>query len=197
MPRPSRIDEQRRNLLPVVCRAFSELGYQRATTAELAKRCAVRENILYRLWPDKKGMFLAAIDDLFRRRAAQWEELLADQPAPGEAIARLAAFEAKYQGEFGFHRIVFTALVEADDPDVRAALVGMYRRFQRLVRRHVEASRSGNERRGTLPADDAAWGLLGLATISNIVRELKLLAPRRREGMFAAVARQLVSSDPP
>lgn len=196
MPRPSRIDEQRRELLPVVCRAFSELGYQRATTAELAKRCAVRENILYRLWPDKKGMFLAAIDDLFRRRAAQWDELLADGPEPGEAIARLASFEAKHQGEFGFHRIVFTALAEADDPDVRAALVGMYRRFQRLVRRHVEAGRAGSKGRGTLPAEDAAWGLLGLATISNIARELKLLAPRRREAMFAAVAKHLVSSDP-
>lgn len=197
MPRPSRIDEQRRELLPVVCRAFSELGYQRATTAELAKRCDVRENILYRLWPDKKGMFLAAIDDLFLRRAAQWEELLADRPDPDEAIARLAAFEAKHQGEFGFHRIVFTALAEADDPDVRAALVGMYRRFQRLVRRHVEAGRAGSKGRRTLPAEDAAWGLLGLATISNIARELKLLTPRRREAMFAAVARQLVSSDPP
>ena len=30
--------------------------------------------------------------------------------------------------------------------------------------------------------------LLGLATVSNIVRELQLLKPRQRERMFAAVA---------
>ena len=62
MPRPSQSNEKRRQLLPVVARTFAELGYRRVTTAELAKRCNVRENILYRLWPDKKAMFVAAID---------------------------------------------------------------------------------------------------------------------------------------
>ena len=57
MPRPSRIDEQRKRLLPIVCQVFSELGYYRTTTAELAGQCKVRENILYRLWRDKKAMF--------------------------------------------------------------------------------------------------------------------------------------------
>lgn len=201
MPRPSRLDEQRRELLPIVCRTFSELGYQRTTTAELARRCEVRENILYRLWADKKGMFLAAIGDLFKRRAATWNELLADRPSAAEAVARLAAFEAKHQGEFGFHRIVFTALAEADDAEIRAALVGMYRSFQKLVRKQVEAGRGGKADRASaggsdLKADDAAWALLGLATISNIVRELDLLPARGRERMFAAVARHLVSNEP-
>ena len=68
VPRPSQIDEQRKRLLPVVCEVFSELGYHRTTTAELARRCGVRENILYRLWQDKKAMFLAAIDDIFESR---------------------------------------------------------------------------------------------------------------------------------
>ena len=36
MPRPSQIDEQRKRLLPIVCEVFSELGYHRTTTAELA-----------------------------------------------------------------------------------------------------------------------------------------------------------------
>jgi len=72
VPRPSQIDEQRKRLLPIVCQVFSELGYHRTTTAKLAKRCKVRENILYRLWRDKKAMFLAAIDDIFQRRAERW-----------------------------------------------------------------------------------------------------------------------------
>ena len=46
MPRPNQTLEKRRELLPVIARAFAELGYRRATTAELARRCGVRENIL-------------------------------------------------------------------------------------------------------------------------------------------------------
>jgi AcrR family transcriptional regulator len=192
MPRTSRIDQQRKDLMPVVCRAFSELGYRRATTAELAKRCGVRENILYRLWADKKAMFLAAIDDVFERRAARWAALLADDPDPRQTGERLVAFEAKYQGEFGFYRVVFTALTECDDAEIRAALIRMYRGFHRLVKRRVEAGRKSDGGRSRLSADDAAWALIGLATISNIHRELALLPPRPRERMFAASAECLI-----
>ena len=56
MPRVSRLAEKRRELLPIVARAFADLGYRRTTTAALAGSCGVQENILYRLWPDKKAM---------------------------------------------------------------------------------------------------------------------------------------------
>ena len=49
MPRPDRSPDRRRELAPVLARAFAELGYRRATTAELAERCGVQEKALYRL----------------------------------------------------------------------------------------------------------------------------------------------------
>lgn len=193
MARPNQTQEQAKRLLPIVCQVFSERGYRRTTTAELAQRCAIRENVLYRLWPDKKAMFLAALDDIFRTRAKVWQQILADHPAREAAVERLVKYESRHQGEFGFYRIVFTALTEADDSDIRAALLKMYKSFQQLVTKQVQASRHVNESQA-LPAELAAWGLLGLATISNIIRELKLLPPRQRERMFAAVAKRLVGS---
>ena len=193
MPRPSQIDEQRKKLLPIICRVFSEQGYRRTTTAELARRCEVRVNILYRLWPDKKAMFLATINDIFQHRAEKWGEILAGHAGPQQAIARLVAYEAQHQGEFGYYRVIFTALTETDDPDIRAALIGMYRRFHQLVRGQVVAGRERDSKRSGLSVDKAAWALLGLATVSNIIRELKLLAPGQRKAMFAAVAKFLAS----
>ncbi len=195
MARPSQAQEQSKKLLPIVCEVFSELGYRRTTTAELAHRCDVRENILYRLWPDKKAMFLAAIDDIFRSRAEKWSEILADHPAPEQAVERIIEYESHHQGEFGFYRIVFTALTETDDDDIRVALVGMYKGFHKLVCRQVEAGRGSGGVESGLPTEMAAWGLLGLATISNIIRELKLLSPRQRERMFATVAKCLVGGE--
>lgn len=194
MARPSQTEEQSKRLLPIVCAVFSELGYRRTTTAELAQRCEVRENILYRLWPDKKAMFLAAIDDIFRSRAQMWQEILADHPGPANAVERIIEYESQHQGEFGFYRIVFTALTETDDEEIQTALVGMYRRFHKLVCQQIETQSEVDQLESGLPTEMAAWGLLGLATISNIIRELKLLPSRQRERMFAAVARCLVSS---
>lgn len=191
MPRPSQTDVQRKKLLPIVCQAFSELGYRRTTTAELAQRCEVRENILYRLWPDKKAMFLAAIDGIFQSRAEKWEKILEDQPDPEQGIERLVAYEAQHQGEFGFYRVIFTALAETDDNEIRAALTRMYRQFHRLVAKQIETGHEPDRER--LSVSDAAWALLGLATMSNIILELNLLGPRQRKQMFAAVAESLVS----
>ncbi|HVJ87604.1 MAG TPA: TetR/AcrR family transcriptional regulator [Caulifigura sp.] len=195
MGRPRRTNDQRATFLPIVSRAFSELGYRRTTTSQLAARCGVRENILYRLWPDKKAMFVAAIDDVFARRAETWKELLERAEPTDEPAARLIAFEAAHQGEFGLYRIVFTALAECDDPDIRAALTRMYRGFHDLVTEHT--GRKSLTNRGSQPgitAADGAWGLLGLATISNIIRELKLMPARKREAMFTSVASALASN---
>ena len=87
MPRPDRSQERRAELLPVVAAAFAELGYRRASTAELAERCGVRVNVLYRLWPDKRAMFVAAIHHVFDGSLATWEALLEESRAPPEAAA--------------------------------------------------------------------------------------------------------------
>lgn len=195
MPRPSQIDEQRKRLLPLVCQVFSELGYHRTTTAELAQRCGVRENILYRLWRDKKAMFLAAIADIFHRRSERWGEILVERPTPEQAAEALIAYETAHQGEFGFYRVVFTALVEADDPDIRDAITGMYRRFHERLRKLIDASGHGDKKSKGLSAEACAWALIGLATVSNVIRELDLLRPRQREDMFAAIAKYLVQGD--
>ena len=195
MARPSQIDEQRKRLLPLVCQVFSELGYHRTTTAELAQRCGVRENILYRLWRDKKAMFLAAIADIFQTRSKRWGEILAERPTPEQAAEALVAYEATHQGEFGFYRVVFTALVEADDPEIREAITDMYRRFHERIRKLIDRSGQGDKKSRGLSAEATAWALIGLATVSNIIRELDLLRPRQREDVFATIAKHLVQGD--
>ncbi|MBL8820119.1 MAG: TetR/AcrR family transcriptional regulator [Planctomyces sp.] len=190
MSRPSQAHEQRRNLLPIVCQTFRDLGYRRTTTAELARRCGVRVNILYRLWPDKKAMFLAAIDDIFQSRAEKWRELMADLSDPARRVERLIAYETQHQSEFGYYRVIFTALAETDDDEMRKTLIQMYRQFHKLVVQQISTGREIHP--NGPPVSDAAWGLIGLATISNIIVELNLLGPRQREQMFAAVAKSLV-----
>ena len=82
MSRPSQTDEQRKKLLPIVCQTFSELGYRRTTTAELAAKCQVRENILYRLWPDKKAMFLRRLKTSFSPAPRSGSRSWWTSPAP-------------------------------------------------------------------------------------------------------------------
>jgi AcrR family transcriptional regulator len=191
MPRPSQVTQRRAELLPIVARAFAEHGYRRTTTAELARRCGVRENILYRLWPDKKAMFIAAIQYVYELSEATWERLLREA-ADGSPAERLLAYESAHHGEFGHYRIVFAGLSEADDPDIRQALAGMYRRFQRFLERQIAAHRGRTA--GHAPAAGlSAWGVIGVGTVANIARELGLISKRQRARLIAEIGRYLLN----
>lgn len=193
MPRRSQLHEKRRELLPIVAHAFAELGYRRTTTAELAQRCGVQENILYRLWPDKKAMFIAAIGYVYESSMAIWQRVLSGADNGRTAAERLLAYESAHHGEFRQYRIVFAGLSETDDQDVRAALTDMYRHYQQFVRRHIRAHRQGSQYGAGPDAALAAWAVVGLGTVANIGRELGLLSDARRRRLFAEIGRLLLA----
>ena len=192
MPRPDRSTERRRELAPALARAFAELGYRRATTVELAERCGVQEKALYRLWPDKRAMFLAALDQVFAESEAAWEKLASARGEAGSTAERLLAYEAEHHGENRLYRIVFAGLSETDDPAVREALGALYGRFQRLVQGHVERHRGGRKRGADLDPALAAWAIVGLGTVANIGRELELLKPRERVRLLGEAGARLL-----
>jgi AcrR family transcriptional regulator len=199
MPRPDRSADRRRELAPVLARAFAELGYRRATTAELAGRCGVQEKALYRLWPDKRAMFLAALDQVFAESEAAWERLANERGHGRSSAERLLAHEAEHHGEHRLYRIVFAGLSETDDAPIRDALGALYLRFQRLIQGQIESHRrqpgAGRRLRSDGAAADpalAAWAIVGLGTVANIGRELELLTSRQRRQLLGEIGKSLL-----
>lgn len=172
-------------LLPIVARAFAELGYRRATTAQLAKRCGVRENVLYRAWPSKKAMFLASIQHVFDASLATWAVLLA-QGGPEGAARRVLDYEAEHHGEFGLYRVVFAGLSELDDSEIRCAVRRMYERFHGFI-----VERIG----GRADAELAAWAMIGVGTVANIGRELGVMPGSLRRALFDRIGALLLERD--
>lgn len=198
MPRVSQLQEKRRTLLPIVARAFAELGYRRTTTAELARRCGVQENILYRLWQDKKAMFIAAIGHVYDVSVGIWAELLKPDAGGASAAERLLEYESRHHGEFGYYRIVFAGLNEADDPDIRAALSDMYKRYQKFIEKHIGEHRRATDSDAAVPeAALAAWAVVGLGTVANIARELHLMSEMQRRRLFERVGSALLMGASP
>ncbi len=188
MSRTSTAREKREAFLPQVARVFADMGYRRATTSALAKACGVRENVLYRLWPDKKAMFLAAIEYVFEFSRARWSDLAARDGETQDAAKRLLDFEATHHGEFGHYRIVFAGLNETDDPDIRAALRRMYRHFVALLEPHLRAFDDTN----MPPAALRAWAVIGLGTVASIGRELRMLDASTRRALMTQIGTLLL-----
>ncbi len=202
MARPNRSEEKRTQILPKLARAFVTLGYRRAATAELARLCGVREVTLYRLWPDKRSMFIAAIAYVYALSEATWRRL--EQPDDGDlrtTAERVLHYESSHHGEFSHYRLVFAGLSESDDPEIRAALGSMFRRFVAFLRERVAEHRaargvSTGDARHREDAERVAWAFIGLGTVSNIARELGLLAGRSRQRLIGAIGERLLNAPP-
>lgn len=196
MARPSTLEDKRREFLPIVAGAFVELGYRRLTSAEIAARCGVGENVLYRIWPDKAAMFLAALEWVYLASERAWERLLNDADSGQSTFLRLLEYEARHLGEHGLYRIVFAGLSETDDPRIRAALRDLYGRFHAFVRRQLTAHRGAGTGHA-LDAELAAWAIVGLGTVANIGRELGLIGAERREALLWDAGRILAETGTP
>lgn len=188
MPRPSQVEKKRKELLPVIAGAFGELGYHRATTAELARRSGVRENILYRLWRDKKHMFIAAIGHVFELSVEVWTRIGSGR---GEDFSPEAVleYESEHLGEFGNYRLIFAGLTETDDPEIREAVARLYKNYHSFIAGRL-ADRSGKASRPAASSPElAAWALIGLGTVFTIGRELKLMDSKLRRRLLADVGK--------
>jgi len=198
MARPNRSHEKRAELMPIVAQAFCELGYRKATTAELASRCGVQENILYRLWADKKAMFTASIEYLYDADLQLWQGLIeqanADPDGPS-AAERILSYDSEHRGEKGFYRITFAALSETDDPDVKAAIRTMYARFTKFIDAQITAHQQANGKADLTHTWATAWAIIGLATAADIGREVGLLSAPKRKALIGEMGRLLLGGD--
>ena len=194
MARPDRSAERRQEAVGTIAATFAELGYRRTTTAVLAERCGLTEVALYRLWPDKQAMFVAAIRHVGDNTERIWDAVARAAATTGKrsAAERLLQHEAQHLGEFGFHRILFAGYSETDDPAIRDALRAVYERLLARIAELVAEHRKG-EASGPLPTPLlTAWALLGLGTATNLGRELGMLGDRARNQLFAAVGAHLL-----
>ncbi len=197
MARPSQSEERRAKLLPEIARCFVDRGYRRTTTAELAAACGVQETILYRLWPGKKEMFLAAIDYVYELSARTWQKVLERPDGGASSAERLLAYESRHLGELGLYRITFAGLSETDDPEIRAALRRLFKSYHEEIGARIEEHRG--RRRGGRGADagQAAWAFIGLGLVAHLGRDVKLFGERERRSLLAEVGRLLLDGKLP
>ncbi|HEY2327199.1 MAG TPA: TetR/AcrR family transcriptional regulator [Gaiellaceae bacterium] len=72
--------ERRQDVLLAGCRVFASRSYRGATTAEIARESGISEPILYRHFGSKRDLYLACLDESWRRFKAEAESLITEDP---------------------------------------------------------------------------------------------------------------------
>ena len=73
-------EERRRAVLDAACEVFSRASYGGATTAEIAREAGISEPILYRHFGSKRDLYLACLDEAWRRLREASEQAVAADP---------------------------------------------------------------------------------------------------------------------
>lgn len=150
--------ERRQALIEAALRVFSTGSYAGATTAEIAREAGVSEPILYRHFESKRDLYVACLDEVWRRTQEQFAANL-ERLGPREAIKAIG------MTLFGMQRqrilptnLWIQALTEAgEDAEIRKYL----RRHVRDLHDFIESAiRAGQDAGGVIDERDAeaeAW----------------------------------------
>jgi len=124
--------ERREAILDAAIAEIAVSGYEGATTAAIAKRAGISQPYVFRFFPTKKALFLAAIDRAAGRIIADWETAL---PLPGES--RLETLGRTYverlPGRRGELLSQLQAYASSEDPEIAAAMRHHLARVYRYI----------------------------------------------------------------
>ena len=169
--------ERRQDLIETAIRVFSEGSYRGTTTAEIARAAGISEPILYRHFASKRELYRAALDYVWGRARASWEEALASTANVREAFAAIGKGHLSVRDcKFQMAELWVQALGEAaEDPELRKHL----RRHMREVHDFMaDLIRKGQDE-GVLhkerDADAEAWTFLAGGVLGMVGRRIGLL----------------------
>lgn len=130
----STAEERRESLVAAALPIFAEQGYRATSTVAVAKAAGISQAYLFRLYPTKADLFVAAYDDA-RAQVVALLTRAADEAGDGieplEAMGR--AYGEMLESERDLLQIQLQAQVVADEPKIAAAAQRMFRDLYALA----------------------------------------------------------------
>jgi AcrR family transcriptional regulator len=158
-------------ILEVATVEFGEKGLAGARIDEIAAATRTSKRMIYYYFGSKEGLYLAVLEDAYRRMRVTEAELELDNLTPEDALRRLVAFTFDHhQGNPGYIRLVMSENMErgqhmARSETIQDVNVGAIDSVRKLYSRGVKA---GVFRAGLEPVDiHASISALTFFNVSN------------------------------
>jgi len=171
---PRRSAQQRRRLILQSAQAvFAANSYAKVGTADLAKAAGISEPALYRYFPSKKDLFISTLKDSGARLLDIWERLAMEVVNPLDIIWAIGlGYYDHLRSRSPVMKLLFQAISEADDPDIRRALHENFASLIRFLMENIEEAK----RRGLIRQDVdiivAAWQFMAMGLGLDLIHLL-------------------------
>lgn len=181
-------EERKAAVLECACGIFSAGSYRGTTTAEIAREAGVTEPVLYRHFASKRDLYLAVLQESWRRLKALWERVVSEEPDPRLWVGAMGrAYLESKDSKVLCAELWIQALTEAsDDPEIRKCLRKQMREVHGFV---SDVIRSSQEAGGIYPERDAsaeAWIFISIGLLGTVGRRVGSVPDEDFEAIIAS-----------
>jgi AcrR family transcriptional regulator len=156
-------------------RALARSNYRTTSIAEIAAEAGITEPAVYRYFPTKEALFIAIIEDVGQRVLSIWNAIREESPGPLEALARIGRdYYERAMTRRGDLKVLFQALAEVDDDEIRQALRVQFSSYVDLLTDAIKEAQRTHMIRENVDAKAAAWCFLSVGFTLNLVGLLRL-----------------------
>ena len=174
--------ERRPQIMRSAIRALARSNYRTTSIADIAAEAGITEPAVYRYFKTKKELFVAILDDVGERMLALWKSFMEESDSPLEALSKISAdYYERAMRRRGELKVLFQALSEVDDPEIRAALRRQFASYVDLLKTIIERAQEQGIIRRSVDALAAAWSFLSVGFTLNLVSLLKMEEQLSRE----------------
>jgi len=181
-------EQRKAAVLECACGIFSTGSYRGTTTAEIARRAGVTEPVLYRHFASKRDLYLAVLEESWRRLHALWEQAVADEPDPGARVGAIGrAYFAETDPKVLCAELWIQALTEAsDDAEIRRFLRKQMREVHDYVTDVIgQAQAEGGIFEDRDPSAEA-WIFISIGLLGTVSRRVGNLLEDDFEAIIAS-----------
>ncbi|MGD0765220.1 MAG: TetR/AcrR family transcriptional regulator, partial [Dehalococcoidia bacterium] len=148
---------------------FAASNYWKVSTADLAHAAGISEPALYRHFSGKKDIFLSTLKDTAPRLLDAWQRIAADIDDPIETLWTIGLnYYDHVKSRSAVTKLQFQALIEADDPDIQAALHRNFVSFLLFLTDVLDDGKRHGIVRPDLDSEVFAWQFLGLGLTLDV-----------------------------
>jgi AcrR family transcriptional regulator len=181
-------EQRRAAVLECACGIFSTGSYRGTTTAEIARRAGVTEPVLYRHFASKRDLYLAVLEESWRRLRALWEQAIADEPDPRFRVGAIGrAYFAETDPKVLCAELWIQALTEAsDDAEIRRFLRKQMREVHDYVTDVIRQAQADGGIFEDRDASAEAWIFISIGLLGTVSRRVGNLLEDDFEAIIAS-----------
>ena len=147
-------------------------NYRSATTAKIAREAGVSEPTIYKYFGSKKELFLAVLERIRDDMLSEWRQVASGIREPDKALRTLASYHYRFiQENKAIEKILFQAVSEVDDPDIKEELLAMFKSMVEFVTNPNNIPSVSMVRFLTVTLSDAATVSWPMSFLFSIITE--------------------------